>query len=540
MKLKEVDEIKVASLSKDLKIHNSLARILVGLGIDNREDARRFLFPTFQDLYSSALLPDMEKALERIEQAIRAKERILIWGHEDLDGITSVVTIYEVLKDLRADVLYFIPQKYQGKYGLNTKKIHQLGANLVISVDSGITNFSEVLELANSGIDTVILEHHEVVENKLPPSVANVDAKRKETKYPFRELAGGGTVLKTAFGLVKRILGIPEKEFFSIKPDLLGLITLGTIADRVPLIDENRILVKMGLENLKKSSRLIIKTLLESLEIEQSTLTVGKIFSQIVPIFGSVQGMEGCQIFLEKDDPLKILNIIKKLKAEASAYKEEAKQVFEMVLETVVPAEGIIIIKRNDIPVKYLGNCAGKLREYFGLPVIMIGKQDDVWMGEGRGVDGVDLVELLKDSGDYFIDYGGHKKACGFSILEKNLEQFIARALEYASKNFSKINLGTSPNTEEALAILPFSEIDDQFCLLEPYGEANPPPLLFAPKTELVYRESKIIYPQNPQLDITMSPQSAMSGFKPEGIFDILYTLDENLAIRIKRLIVNK
>lgn len=506
------------------------ARLLLLREVKTLEAAQRFLQPKLSDLYSPALLPDIEIAVARIIAAIKNRERILIWGHEDLDGITSVVALYETLRDLQGDVLYYIPAKHIEPHGLNAAKVKNFNDSrikLVITVDCGITNFDAVEDLANYGIDTVILEHHEVL-NQLPKAKANVDPKRKDARYPFRNLSAVGVVLKVAMALTEKFLQIRPEEFLTVKPDFLSLVTLGTLADRVPLQDENRILVKHGLSLLTQTKRLAIKAILDQEQIKPDELTVEKFMNTLLPLFASANGNTACHFFLSQDYAA-VQNWVLELIHERNFWREEVKQALAIAKDNLDRADGLIIVKSAKLPLKTMGHCAGKLREQYQVPVIVIGKGNDHWIGECRGVDEVDLVALLKANQKYFIDFGGHKKACGFSIRETNLESFIQEAKAYARTNFFN---AINPKPLLAEAVLPLSELTKDFTLLGPFGEGNPAPLLIAPNTTLKWEANRLIILDNPTLNLLINSESIRLN---SGRFDLLYTFDEKLNVTIKQ-----
>jgi single-stranded-DNA-specific exonuclease len=528
--VKEINEPALAEFIRTTGLKEPLARILYLRDVRNPEAMSKFINPKLIDLYSPSLLPDIEKALDRISYAIANRERILLWGHEDLDGITSVVSLYETLQDLRADVRYYIPAKHVEKHGLNPEKVRGFSDNrikLVITVDCGITNFVEVEELTQSGIDTLIIEHHEVME-KMPKAIANVDAKRKDSVYPYRNLAAVGVVLKVAMALTERILKIKGEEFFTIKPDFLAFAAIGTISDRVPLNDENRILVKYGLEQVKKTSRPVIKALFEEEHLALSGLTAERFQSVLLPLFASANGNQGCQFFLSQDYEA-VKQWIRELSNQSMFWKDEARQALTIAENHLQLSEGIIIVKSAELPLRCLGHCASKLRERFQVPAIIIGKRGDTWVGECRGMDQVNLVDLLKANGKFFIDYGGHKKACGFSILEENLEPFINGAKDYARKNFAgKIK----PEKILADAILPISWLTKEFADLGPFGEGNQSPLVIAPDTPLKRIENKLSSHHNPTLVLR---ENSDQPILVDGVYNLLYTFDENLTVYIKQ-----
>lgn len=530
-KIKEVNKPALTELVQNTGLTEPMARILFLRNIRTKEAVHKFLNPQLSDLHSTSLLPDIEPALDRINQAIKKKERILIWGHEDLDGITSVVALYETLRDLQADVRYYIPAKHIEKHGLNADKVKNLPDNnikLVITVDCGITNFKDVEELANVGIDTIILEHHEVLEH-LPKAIANVDPKRKDSKYPFRYLAAVGVVLKVGMALTEKLLKFHTEEFFSIKTDFILLVALGTIADRVPLIDENRILAKYGLEKLKNVSRPVIRAIFNEEQLNASNLTVDKFITTLLPLFASANGNQGCQYFMSQDYEA-TRKWVKELVNQREIWREQSRQGLIIAKKNLDLTDGLIIVKSAELPLKTMGNCAAKLKEQYQKPTIVMGKGKDSWIGECRGMDQVNLVDLLKANAKYLIDYGGHKKASGFSINEENIEPFTKSAKEYAEVNFAG---RIKPESLLADAILPISALTKEFTALGPFGEGNPSPLLIAPDTTIKKSGDHIFSPDNPNLNIfNHTEQKNLIN----GIYDILYTFDENLNIYIKQV----
>ncbi len=528
-KVKEVNKPALTALVRNTGLSEPLARILFLRNIRTKDMVQKFLNPQLSDLHPLSLLPDIEPALNRIQQAIDKKERILIWGHEDLDGITSVVALYETLADLQADVRYYIPTKHVEKHGLNSSKVKGFAderIKLVITVDCGITNFEDVEELTKAGIDTVILEHHEVLDH-LPKSIANIDPKRKDSKYPYRHLAASGVVLKVAMAITENRLNIKPAEFSTIKPDFLSLVALGTIADRVPLLDENRILVKLGFDQLRKTKRPAIKAILEEEELNYPGLTVDKFLSILLPLFAAADGNQGCHYFLSQDyDATR--QWVRELVKQREIWRGEAKKGLSIAKNHLDLSEGLIIVKSAELPLRTMGNCASKLRELYQLPVIMIGKGQTTWIGECRGLDRVNLVDLLKANGKYLIDYGGHKKASGFSINEENINQFIKGAKQYAQIYFAG---KLEPKPLIADAILPLSELTGEFIKLGPFGEGNPSPLVISPNTRIQKSNDRLLLSDNLMINFHQSTELTKL---LSGSYDLLYTFDENLIVYIK------
>ncbi|MBM3323794.1 single-stranded-DNA-specific exonuclease RecJ, partial [candidate division WOR-3 bacterium] len=252
---RDVNEAAVAALAEQARVTPTMARLLWLRGVRTGPEAERWLRPSIEHLHQPELLPDFDRAVARIEQAVAGHEEILLWGHDDLDGITSVVILHRLLSDLRARVGYHIPARGREKHGLDAAVLlarKSTRVQLVVTVDCGITNREDIARLHRAGVDVVVTDHHEVPD-PMPEAVANVDAKRPDSAYPYRGLASAGLALKLGMGLVKRRLGLTFAEFLSVQPELLALAVLGTIADRVPLTGENRTLVGAGLGRLEST-----------------------------------------------------------------------------------------------------------------------------------------------------------------------------------------------------------------------------------------------------------------------------------------------
>ena len=255
----ELDEEKVKKLADEYNINDILARILVNKGITNKEEIELFINPTRKDFHDPFLMPDMEITVDRILKAIQEKEKIIIYGDYDADGITSITVLKNFLEERGLEVSSYIPNRLDEGYGLNKeaiKKIYDDGFKLMITVDCGITGTNEI-DYANSlGIETLITDHHEPAE-VLPNALAVVDAKRKDNKYPFNQLAGVGVVFKLIQAISIK-LGLPEKEYLKY----LDIVCIGTISDIVPLVDENRVIAKLGLKLVAQTKNIGLKELL--------------------------------------------------------------------------------------------------------------------------------------------------------------------------------------------------------------------------------------------------------------------------------------
>ncbi|MCX7785277.1 MAG: DHH family phosphoesterase [candidate division WOR-3 bacterium] len=512
------------------KINLRLVQLLVLRNIKSAQEMIKFLNPELSYLHPNTLLPDIEPALHRIQKAIAQKEPILLWGHEDLDGISAIVVLYQTLKAIKGQPLYYIPQKGKERHGLNPDKVQEFqntGVKLVITVDCGITNNQEIEIIQKSGVDVIVTDHHEVLD-KLPNAISNVNPKRLDSQYPFSLLAGVGVALKVALALVEKHLTVSPKEFFSLFTDLLPITALGTIADRVPLIDENRIFTQLGLKALPNVKNNAVNAVFDVVGLSKQNLTVEKFFAEIIPLFGSANGNQACDYFLNQDYDA-CYQWAQELYKLSQEWREAAKQNCLIAEQVKDMGDGIILVYDERLNLKALGHCAGRLKDAYQLPVVVMGKRNDDWVGECRGINGVDLIAMLKAHSAYFTDFGGHKKACGFTLPKAKLKPFINAVKKYAKEKF----VGNIIKENQLIAdmILPLDEITDEFKQLAPFGEANPAPVLISPKTNLTKEDGKIIYPPRPELKIECAPNLPVnfSG----NTYDILYTFNDNLEITV-------
>ncbi|MBM3313704.1 hypothetical protein FJY70_03815 [candidate division WOR-3 bacterium] len=481
--IREVDESAVAQLAAAAGVSDLTARLLWLRGARDCEAAQRWLAPRVAHFHPPELLPDFAPAASRILRAIAAREKVLVWGHDDLDGITSVVILCKLLTDLRAEVLYYIPQKGRERHGLNGELAARFagrGVGLVITVDCGVTNREQVGFLRAKGMDVVITDHHEVT-GPLPQAVANVDPKRLESSYPYRGLAGAGVALKLAMGVAREALGLTMEEFFFAQPQVVALAVLGTLADRVPLTGENRTLVALGLNQLRKTSVPAVRAVLDYLSPDDK-LTAHSFVTELLPLFGGADGNEGVQKLLGADTEESLV-WVQELAKRREEWREQVEKTTELALKNLSVGDGIVFARSMDFSLRALGSCAQRLKDIYRCPAIVMGWRGDAWVGEGRGLEGANLMDLLKACGRFFLDFGGHKKAAGFSMQDGMVDDFIRCAEAYAHEHFAGRIRPDDALTADAL--LPFSDFDPGLVILAPFGEGNPQPVLAAGPTKL-------------------------------------------------------
>ena len=473
-----LDNEKVEELVKKRHITNLLASILVNRGIIDGEKINVFLNPTRKDFYNPFLMPDMEIAVKRIVKAIENKEKIMIYGDYDADGITSITVLKKYLNEIGLKTGEYIPNRLNEGYGLNKdaiSKIYNDGYRLMITVDCGISGLEEV-EYANSlGIEIIITDHHEPAE-KLPEAIAVIDAKRKDNKYPFNQLAGVGVVFKL-IQAISTELKLEEKEYLKY----LDLVCIGTISDIVPLVDENRVIAKLGLKLIEKTKNIGLKTLLNIADLRKIDSTA--ISFGVAPRINACGRMgfqeEALQLFLTEDSG-EATKIAKRLVQFNQERQAKEKQIFEEVIEKIEKDDKdkkCIVLAEENWHHGVIGIVASKITEIYYKPSILICLEGDKGKGSGRSIPGFDLYTALTKCSDYIEKFGGHSMAIGITIKKENFEKLKEAIEKYAQEsNISDIMPIINIDKEINLKNINIEEVKS-LELLEPFGEANKMPL---------------------------------------------------------------
>ena len=473
-----LDNEKVEELVKKRHITNLLASILVNRGIIDGEKINVFLNPTRKDFYNPFLMPDMEIAVKRIVKAIENKEKIMIYGDYDADGITSITVLKKYLNEIGLKTGEYIPNRLNEGYGLNKdaiSKIYNDGYKLMITVDCGISGLEEV-DYANSlGMEIIITDHHEPAE-KLPEAIAVIDAKRKDNKYPFNQLAGVGVVFKL-IQAISTELKLEEKEYLKY----LDLVCIGTISDIVPLVDENRVIAKLGLKLIEKTKNIGLKTLLNIADLKK--IDSNAISFGVAPRINACGRMgfqeEALQLFLTEDSG-EATKIAKRLVQFNQERQAKEKQIFEEVIEKIEKDnkdKKCIVLAEENWHHGIIGIVASKITEIYYKPSILICLEGDKGKGSGRSIPGFDLYTALTKCSDYIEKFGGHSMAIGITIKKENFEKLKEAIEKYAQEsNISDIMPIINIDKEIKLKNINIEEVKS-LELLEPFGEGNKMPL---------------------------------------------------------------
>ncbi|MGE5630348.1 MAG: single-stranded-DNA-specific exonuclease RecJ [Caulobacteraceae bacterium] len=481
-----IEEIKRA-----FDIPEIIARSLINRDIDTVEKVARFFNTGIENLYNPYLLKGLGKAVEGIRKAIKSKKKICIYGDYDVDGITSTAIMVKTLRHLGAETIYYIPNRMDEGYGLSKASIEKLKeqcVQLLVTVDCGI-RANEVVDLANSfGMEVIITDHHEC-EDILPNANCIVNPHQPGCEYPFKGLAGVGVAFKLASALL-------EKENVSgLMKELVVIAAVGTVADVVPLVDENRILVKNGLDGIQNTSNPGLKALLEVCGLNNREISSYNIAFMIAPrvnAAGRIADATLCVELLLTDNKELARDIAKKLDANNRERQSIENEIFgsaEMKISSSVNLnhDKVIVLDSEQWHIGVIGIVASKLVERYHLPTLLITREGDIGKGSARSIPRFNLYEAMAKCSDLFEKFGGHELAAGFTIKTDKIDELRKRMNLEAESILGKEKL-----MQEVLVDYKLSPKDislntvKQLRMLEPFGIGNPSPLF-------VYRGLKLL-----------------------------------------------
>ncbi len=481
-KVYEINEEKQKQINKivdQYKINPLLATILVNREMDKSENLDVFLNPTRKDFHDPFLMPDMERAVHRIKQAIDNKEKIIIYGDYDADGITSITVLKSFLKDIGINVDHYIPNRLEEGYGLNNPAIEEIAKQkytLMITVDCGISAIEEI-EYANIlGIETIITDHHEVAE-ELPKAIAVIDAKRKDSQYPCRDLAGVGVVFKLIQALAME-LNLPEESYLKY----LDIVCVGTISDIVPLRDENRVITKLGLLLVNKTKNIGLKSILLSSgyqNVDSTAISFG-----VAPRINACGRMghaeKALQLFLSENKD-EVNELTKELNEFNSVRQNTERKIYEEAIDLIEKKQ---LNKKNTIVVAgknwhhgVIGIVASKITERYFKPSILLCYEEDYAKGSGRSIPGFDLHDCLMKCMQTIEKFGGHSMAIGITLKKDMVEPF-ANMIERIAKEAHIEEIVPIIQIDSKVELSNLSkEMVESLKQLEPFGEGNKMPI---------------------------------------------------------------
>jgi single-stranded-DNA-specific exonuclease len=487
------DEAK--ALGAALNLHPTVARLLCMRGLGDPQDASRFLSPSMDHLHDPYLLADMGKAVERIERAVAGKERIAIHGDYDVDGITSTVILRRALEMLGGDVVHFIPERLRDGYGLQPAaidRLHAEGVRLVISVDCGIRGTDAALRARELGLDLIITDHHEP-DGTLPPALAVINPKRRDCTYPDKNLAGVGVALKLVQALCQRA----DKAKWL--PAFVKVAAIGTLADVVPLVGENRVIAKLGLAALSRGRHTVgLRALLDASGLTGKTIDsyqVGFILAPRVNAAGRMSTPDiAMRLLLSTDEgaidearglaqQLNDENL--KRQTEEADLVTQAKKAIDT--DPAVGAHNVLVVGGEGWHRGVIGIAASKLVDTYCKPAIVLSVDGEIAHGSCRSIPAFDMLGALERCSDLFLRFGGHKQAAGLTMDAAKLPEFRARINAYANEVLEPDHLRPRLRIDGVLNLKHITpDLVEGLNAMAPFGLANPRPVFHAMPVEIV------------------------------------------------------
>jgi len=490
--LKEQHEVEqVCQLAESLKVSRIFSSILLARGVKTYEEAKLFFRAGYDELYDPFLMKDMDLAVDRILEAVNKKEKILIFGDYDVDGTTSASMLYLFFKELGNKVFAHIPDRLEDGYGLSIRGIElalEYGATLLITVDCGISAVKQIKFAKEKGIDVIVSDHHQP-GSSLPEAVAILDPKQKDCLYPFKELAGVGVAFKLIQASAQKL---ELDEWFCRK--YLDLAALGSIADIVPLVNENRILVRLGLEMINHSDRLGITALLETTGLSGRKIGTGQVVFTIAPRINAVGRMgsaERAVRLLSTNDEQLARNMANILETENRERRSIDETTFLDALQKL-DKEGQkeksgIVLAGEGWHSGVIGIVASRISEIVYRPTVMIAVDRGVGKGSARSIANFDIYDAIKECEDLLIDFGGHKYAAGLSIKAENIAAFKKKFQQVALERLSEDDYVQKLKYDAEIEL---SEITDKMFRLinelAPFGPGNMRPVFLSRDVEVI------------------------------------------------------
>jgi single-stranded-DNA-specific exonuclease recJ len=520
---------------------------LLERGITSAAEAKRFFRPQLSELHDPFLMKDMSIAVERLNQAMGKKERILVYGDYDVDGTTAVALVYKFLQQFYSNIDYYIPDRYNEGYGVSVKGVdyaYETGVKLIIVLDCGIKAVEEIAYAKEKGIDFIICDHH-VPDDVLPPAVAILNAKRPDATYPYEHLSGCGVGFKfmQAFALNNGI------EFNQLTP-LLDLVAVSVASDIVPIMGENRVLTYHGLKQLNSNPSVGLKAIIDICGLSEKEITVGDIVFKIGPRInasGRIQnGKEAVELLIEKDfsSALEKANLINQYN---ETRKDLDKTMTEEANHIVDSLEGLadrrtIVIYNEAWHKGVIGIVASRLTEIYYRPAVVLTRTDNLATGSARSVSGFDVYKAIENCRDLLENFGGHTYAAGLSMKVENVEEFTHRFETYVSEHILPEQTSAVIDID---AEIDFRDITPKFHAdlkkFNPFGPDNHKPV-FCTHNVYDYGTSKVVGRDQEHIKLELvdnKSNNVMNGIafgqssqaryiKTKRSFDICYTIEEN------------
>ena len=523
-----VDANSCLELQKAFGIELLTAKLLYSRGLQEPDDAKPFLFPTLKELPKPQLMKGLVSACKRIAEAIEKKERVVIYGDYDVDGVTSTSILYLFLQELgmTTDHLsYFIPHRLKHGYGLQKAClpiVKELGCDLMITVDCGISSKDEVAEAKEMGIETIIIDHH-LTPPELPEATSILNPHQDGCEYPDKRLAAVGVTFNLMIGL-RAVLR--EQGFFTTRqePNLrkyIDLVALGTVADVVPLLGVNRIFVHVGLQQMRRTAWLGIKALLEVAGSDPHRLNAGTLGFQLGPRINAAGRMDvastGVQLLCSQDYR-ETREFARQLDEQNRLRRSSERTILQdarmaLLQEPELLLERAVVLAKEDWHPGVIGIVASRLVEEFCRPVVLIGLLDELGKGSCRSIEGFHIYDALGECAEFLSAFGGHAAAAGLSIEKDKIEAFQKKFFEVARERLTDEDLLPSAEYDFEYELSGLSEkLIHELERLAPFGTENPAPILLARDLPVTYQ--RIVGSQKEHLQLKVRPPGSRKDIK--------------------------
>jgi len=487
-RFRAICEERLAFVERKFGLTRLAARLLAGRDLPDAASVESFLNPSLLSLHDPMRMRDMDRAVERIAQALAEGERIAVYGDYDVDGLTATALLVRFFKWLGVEVLTHIPHRLNEGYGMSLEGVdllHSRGARLIITVDNGISCVNEIAHARDLGMDVIVTDHHQPGA-ELPEATAVVDPSRPDCPYPFQDLSGVGVAFKLAHAVAKR-LGKPEGEAKAFLKSLLDLVALGTIADVAPLVGENRVFALHGLRALERTEKAGLRAMIQMLGIKEKQITGETVAFLLGPRLNA-PGRTGdpgdsLELLLSDDDARarQLSKFLDRLNEERRAREEE---VLAEVLEILqrrpdLLTDPVLVVAGEGWHLGIVGIVASRLVDRFGRPALVLGVEDGVARGSARGVDGFDLCDALTECAEFLTTYGGHKMAAGLCLPSEDLEAFGRALNRIGAERLSADELTPALTIDASASIDELSlQALQQIDCMRPFGFGNPSPVV--------------------------------------------------------------
>lgn len=542
------DEQKPDGLSRRFANCAPISDLLLQRGISTVEEAEKFFHPSLRDLHDPFLMPDMDKAVDRLNRAMGSKEKILVFGDYDVDGTTAVALVYRYLQNFYSEIDYYIPTRYDEGYGVSRRSIDmaaEQGVKLIIILDCGIKAIDEIAYAKEKGIDFIICDHH-VPDDELPAAVAILNPKLEGSTYPCQHLSGCGVGFKfmQAFSISN---GIATAEL----DGMLDLVAVSIAADIVPMVDENRVMAYVGLKRLNSNPNMGLRAIIRTCGLGGKEITISDVIFKIGPRInasGRMQsGSEAVELLVSRD-----MKDATRRSLEIDQYNKDRKELDKRITEeanAIVDAheeqlsgKRSIVIYNKDWHKGIIGIVASRLTELYYKPAVVLTFANGLATGSSRSVQGFDVYKAVESTRDLLENFGGHAYAVGLSMKEENIDEFKRRFEEYVAVNILPEQLTPQIDID---AVISFGQITPEFVstlsLFQPFGPGNQKPTFCARRVK-DFGTSKLVGKQLEHIKLELVDDTSGKVFNAIAFnaaeyfddihagkpFDICFTIEEN------------